>query len=45
MGSQLVRDFGKMADAIEIPDLIEIQQASYGRFLNTELLPTKRKNI
>ena len=42
---KLVRDFGKIADAIEIPDLIEIQQASYDRFLQSNALPTKRKKI
>ena len=45
MGSQLVSDFGKMADAIDIPDLIEIQRVSYDRFLQPDVLPTKRKKI
>jgi len=45
MSSQIVRDFSKIGDAIEIPDLIEIQQKSYARFLQKEVPPNKRKDI
>ena len=45
MESRLIRDFGKMVDAIKIPDLIEIQRVSYGRFLQSDILPAKRKKI
>jgi DNA-directed RNA polymerase subunit beta len=40
-----MRDFSKIGDAIEIPDLIQIQRESYHRFLQEDLEPTKRKNM
>jgi DNA-directed RNA polymerase subunit beta len=40
-----VRDFGKVLDAVQIPDLVEIQRRSYERFLQEEAAPTKRKCI
>jgi len=45
MKSKTVRNFGKIGDAIGVPDLIEIQLKSYSRFLQEDVLPKKRKNI
>ena len=42
---QTVRSFGKVAEAIEIPDLVAIQKTSYERFLQKDVPPTKRKCI
>ena len=44
MKSRNIRNFGKIGDAIEVPDLIEVQLKSYSRFLQAELLPGKRKD-
>ena len=38
-----VLDFSKVGDAIEPPDLIQIQTASYERFLQADTDPEKRK--
>ena len=43
MKSRPIRSFGKIGDAIEVPNLIEVQCASYARFIQEELAPTKRK--
>ena len=45
MGTRTVRDFGKIADAIHVPNLIEVQLNSYERFLQAEIPAQKRKNI
>ncbi|MHC4158559.1 MAG: DNA-directed RNA polymerase subunit beta, partial [Planctomycetota bacterium] len=45
MGSQDVRNFGKVRDIIEILDLVAIQKRSYERFLQKEVAPTKRQSI
>ena len=45
MGTKTVRDFGKVSDAIAIPDLIEVQRASYERFLQADCTMQKRKSI
>jgi len=42
---QNVRNFGKVRDAVNIPDLVAIQKTSYGRFLQKDVAPTKRKCI
>jgi len=42
---QTVHNFGKVPDAIDIPDLVAIQKRSYGRFLQKDVAPTKRKCI
>ncbi|PKL48345.1 MAG: DNA-directed RNA polymerase subunit beta [Planctomycetes bacterium HGW-Planctomycetes-1] len=42
---KVIRDFGKIPDAITVPDLIEVQRASYERFIQAEAASTKRKNI
>ncbi len=39
-----VRDFSKVGDAAPIPNLIDIQLASYSRFLQAGAAPTRRKN-
>src|SRR6266481_2015828 len=38
-----VRDFAKRGDALPIPNLIEVQQVSYQRFLQKEVEAAKRK--
>jgi DNA-directed RNA polymerase subunit beta len=45
MGTKAIRDFGKISDAMAIPDLIEVQRASYERFLQEGVSFQKRKNI
>ncbi|MCP4260852.1 MAG: DNA-directed RNA polymerase subunit beta [Planctomycetes bacterium] len=40
---QSVRNFGKVRDAVEIPDLVAVQRTSYDRFLQLDVAPTKRK--
>ena len=37
--------FGKIKEAIEPPNLIEVQLNSYVEFLQKEVLPSKRKNV
>ncbi|MGD9109984.1 MAG: DNA-directed RNA polymerase subunit beta, partial [Phycisphaerales bacterium] len=38
-----VRDFGRIKDAVEIPDLVALQRDSYNAFLQPDVEPTKRK--
>jgi DNA-directed RNA polymerase subunit beta len=38
------QDFSKIATAVRIPNLIEIQRESYNRFLQMDLLPEERQN-
>jgi DNA-directed RNA polymerase subunit beta len=45
MKSRNIRNFGKIGDAIEVPDLIEVQLASYGRFLQEHLSPEARADF
>jgi DNA-directed RNA polymerase subunit beta len=45
MVSQTVRDFGKVRDAVEIPDLVAIERASYAHFLQMDVVPTRRKSV
>jgi DNA-directed RNA polymerase subunit beta len=42
MVAQTVRNFGRVHDAIEVPDLVAIQRKSYERFLQREVAPNKR---
>jgi DNA-directed RNA polymerase subunit beta len=37
-------DFSKIATAVQIPNLIEIQRESYNRFLQMDFLPEEREN-
>ena len=39
-----VRNFGRLGDLLDIPDLTEIQTKSYRRFLQAEADPEKRKD-
>ena len=41
--SQAIRNFGRVRDAVEIPDLVAIQRKSYDNFLQNNVAPTKRK--
>jgi DNA-directed RNA polymerase subunit beta len=43
MQLRYVRDFSRFGDAVEVPDLIEIQTASYARLLQAESEPGNRK--
>jgi DNA-directed RNA polymerase subunit beta len=45
MVSQAVRNFGRVRDVVEIPDLVAIQKRSYERFLQADVAPTRRKCI
>jgi DNA-directed RNA polymerase subunit beta len=45
MVTQAVRNFGRVRDVVEIPDLVEIQKKSYERFLQVDAAPTRRKCI
>src|SRR5438128_7949694 len=38
------QDFSKIATAVRIPNLIEIQRDSYNRFLQMDMLPEEREN-
>ena len=40
-----IRDFSKTGDALEIPDLADVQVAAYERFLQRDRLPQERDNI
>jgi DNA-directed RNA polymerase subunit beta len=42
---QAIRNFGKVHDAVRIPDLVAIQRRSYECFLQEDVAPTKRKCI
>ena len=43
MKPQITRDFGRIGDAVPVPNLIEVQLASYSRFLQVDAPPLKRK--
>ena len=45
MALQTVRNFGKVQETIEVPDLVAIQKKSYERLLQKDLPPTQRKCI
>ena len=42
--SRVIRNFGRVRDAVEIPDLVAIQRKSYDNFLQNDVAPTKRKD-
>ncbi len=44
MVTRIVRNFGKVQDAVEIPDLVAVQRSSYDRFLQKDVPPTKRED-
>ena len=43
--SRVIRNFGKVRDAVETPDLVAVQRKGYGHFLQRDIAPTKRKCI
>ena len=43
MVSRTVRNFGKIGDAIKVPNMVEVQRQSYAAFLQAESAPDKRK--
>ncbi len=45
MRSRTLRNFAKIADAIEVPDLIEVQLKGYNRFLQGDGAPDARQDI
>ena len=45
MALQTVRNFGKVQETIEVPDLVAIQKKSYERLLQKDVPPTQRKCI
>jgi len=45
IAGQIARSFGKVKDAVEIPDLVAIQRKSYDNFLQKDVAPTKRKCV
>ncbi len=45
MALKPIRNFGKVSDAVEIPDLVAVQRSSYERFLQKDVPPDKRKDI
>ncbi|MHC4580538.1 MAG: DNA-directed RNA polymerase subunit beta, partial [Planctomycetota bacterium] len=40
---RVIRSFGRVHDAVETPDLVAVQRKGYGRFLQRDVAPTKRK--
>ena len=44
MAESKVRNFGKMREKVEIPDLVVVQRKGYGEFLQMDVAPTKRAN-
>ncbi len=44
MVSRTFRNFGKIRDAVEIPNLVAIQRNSYAGFLQRDAAPNKREN-
>jgi DNA-directed RNA polymerase subunit beta len=45
MSDGKIRDFSKVGDAVEVPDLIELQRRSYERFLQSETEPAGWRNF
>ncbi len=45
MALQTVRDFGKVQDAVEIPNLVAVQRDSYAKFLQKDIDTDKRENV
>ncbi len=44
MAEVKVRNFGKMVEMVEIPDLVAVQRKGYEEFLQKDVSPTKRSN-
>ncbi len=45
MRSRTLRNFAKIADAIDVPDLVEVQLKGYERFLQSGVAPESRADI
>ena len=45
MGARVFRSFGRIQDAVDIPDLVAVQRVSYDRFLQLDVPPTKREDL
>jgi len=43
MGSRAVRNFGKIGDAIPVPDLTKVQREAYSAFLQKDVAPQDRQ--
>jgi len=43
MSAPIVRDFSRIGDAVAIPNLIDVQQVSYSRFLQENTAPDTAK--
>jgi DNA-directed RNA polymerase subunit beta len=41
----VVRNFGRIQDAVEIPDLVAVQRSSYDRFLQKDVPPAERADL
>ncbi|MBN1123764.1 MAG: DNA-directed RNA polymerase subunit beta [Sedimentisphaerales bacterium] len=44
MKARPIRNFGKIGDALSVPDLQEVQLKGYARFLQLDVAPDKRKD-
>jgi len=44
MVSKPTRNFGRVQDAVDVPDLVAVQRASFDRFLQLDVVPTQRAN-
>src|SRR6266850_766380 len=42
---ELVRNFGRFGDAVEVPPLTDVQQKSYDRFLQLDVPPERRQQM
>ena len=42
MVSKTLRSFGRVKDAVEVPNLVAVQRASFDKFLQFDVLPTQR---
>ena len=42
MVSKTVRSFGKVQDAVEVPNLVAVQRASFDKLLQFDVPPTQR---
>jgi DNA-directed RNA polymerase subunit beta len=43
MVARTIRNFGKVSDAVKIPDLVALQRKGYERFLQADVTPAKRE--
>ncbi|MHC4572174.1 MAG: DNA-directed RNA polymerase subunit beta, partial [Planctomycetota bacterium] len=45
MALRTIRNFGKVLDVVKISDLVAVQKRSYVRFLQKDVVPTRRERI